>query len=224
MKEIRLLPLVMIAAGAMLALRVTTFALGEPPQIAVGQAHAQAVAEDPLDETSGPAPVPDTVTGLNQTLPGGSDAASAIETSLAARRAELEAKASDLELREKLLSATQQRVEERIGELEAIEQRLDALMAKRSEEEEARFAALVEMYGKMKPKDAARIMNGLDMAVLQRVVEKITPRQMSEIMANMDAGVAQKLTMELSEEAPQLTVEAAQQPGELPKIVGTRNP
>ena len=193
MKEPRLLPLVMIAAGAMLVLRVLTMMLGAPPELGVTQAHAQDAAP----------------------------AAEAEQPAAAKRRAALEQRASDLDLREQLLAATQARVEERIAELEAIEQRIDAMLAKRDAEEDARFAGLVEMYAKMKPKDAARILNGLDLGVLQRVAERIKPSQMSEIMAEMDASVAQKLTMELSAQPQELTVEATEM-GELPKIVGVK--
>ncbi len=160
---------------------------------------------------------------IDPSLPGATSAAAAIQESLSERRAELDKRAADLDLREKLLAATQQGVEERIAELEAIEKRIDGMLHARTAEEEAKFTSLVEMYSKMRPKDAARIMNGLDMPVLQRVVEKINPRQMSEIMANMDPKVAQKLTMELSAEPPKLTVEASGD-GQLPKIVGTSSP
>ena len=210
MKEPRLLPLVMIAAGAMLVLRVLTMMLGAPPELGVTQAHAQDAA--PAAEAEQPAAA-EAEGGekieIDPTIVG------------ATRRAALEQRASDLDLREQLLAATQARVEERIAELEAIEQRIDAMLAKRDAEEDARFAGLVEMYAKMKPKDAARILNGLDLGVLQRVAERIKPSQMSEIMAEMDASVAQKLTMELSAQPQELTVEATEM-GELPKIVGVK--
>lgn len=233
MKDVRLLPLLMIAAGALLSLKVLTLALGRPPELGVTPAHAQtAEAQDAASADAGapadmaaatPEPSAETgVEGLDQ-MPDAKNSAPAIAESLAERRETLEERARDLDLREKLLAATQQRVEERIAELEAIEQRIDQMLNKRKEQEEARFTGLVEMYAKMKPKDAATILNGLEMPVLQRVATAIAPRQMSEIMAEMDPKVAQKLTMELSAEPEDLAIEAAG-PGELPKIVGTRKP
>jgi flagellar motility protein MotE (MotC chaperone) len=71
----------------------------------------------------------------------------------------------------------------------------------------------------MKPRDAAKIFNGLDDGVLVEVASKINPRTMSEILAQMQADVAQRLTVELASKAQQGPQPGAG-PADLPKIDG----
>ncbi len=73
------------------------------------------------------------------------------------------------------------------------------------------------MYENMKPRDAAKIFNGLDSAVLIEVASLINPRTMSEILAQMSADVAQHLTVDLASKAQETKQNAA---GDLPKIQG----
>jgi flagellar motility protein MotE (MotC chaperone) len=50
----------------------------------------------------------------------------------------------------------------------------------------------------MKPKEAARIFERLDMGVLIDVVKRMQPRKMSAVLAAMDPVAAQELTVELA--------------------------
>ena len=54
----------------------------------------------------------------------------------------------------------------------------------------------------MKPADAARIMNTLDMKVLIDVTQRMNERKIAPIMAAMDPSTAKKLTMELATRKP----------------------
>ena len=57
------------------------------------------------------------------------------------------------------------------------------------------------MYENMKPKDAARIFNRLDMNILVEVSTKMKPRTMSAILAQMAPDAAERLTVELANRA-----------------------
>jgi len=74
------------------------------------------------------------------------------------------------------------------------------------------------MYENMKPKDAARIFDRLDMKVLIEVETHMNPRTMSEILAGMTPDTAEKLTVELANRAR--AQPASQTPDKLPKIEG----
>jgi flagellar motility protein MotE (MotC chaperone) len=54
------------------------------------------------------------------------------------------------------------------------------------------------MYETMKPKEAARIFERLDMGVLIDVAKRMQPRKMSAVLAVMDPVAAQELTVELA--------------------------
>jgi flagellar motility protein MotE (MotC chaperone) len=134
------------------------------------------------------------------------------------RRQELDARARELDMRETLLKAAEQKLESRAAELKALEARLGAGAAKKEEADAARLKGLVTMYETMKPREAAKIFDRLDMKVLLDVATKINPRRMSEIMAQMSPEAAEKLTVELASRLN--PSERVVSPSDLPKIEG----
>src|SRR3984893_11471177 len=150
-----------------------------------------------------------------------SPAERAILESLQKRRAELDARAHDLDLREDLLRAAEKRVGGRIDELKDLEARVSAALQQKDEGEVARFKNVVTMYENMKAKDAAKIFDGLDIKVLLDVVKEINPRRMSDILALMAPENAQRLTVELAVRSAQ---KDPAQAAELPKIQGKPTP
>jgi flagellar motility protein MotE (MotC chaperone) len=117
------------------------------------------------------------------------------------RRQELDARAREMDIRENLLKAAEQRIEARVGEVKAIESRISAAKTQQAAEEETRFKAIVTMYEGMKPKDAARIFDRLDMPVLIEVASRIAPRKMADILGVMQPAAAERLTVELARRA-----------------------
>ncbi|UYO00667.1 MAG: hypothetical protein KIT02_05490 [Devosia sp.] len=117
---------------------------------------------------------------------------------LAARRAELETYEQELAMRAALVEAAEKRIEDRQGTLEAIETQIGTLVEERKQMEEGQFAGIVAMYETMKPKDAAKIFNALDIEILVRVAKMMSPRKMAPILAEMDTMRAQELTVRLA--------------------------
>ena len=58
--------------------------------------------------------------------------------------------------------------------------------------------SLVKIYENMKPKDAARIFEELEMATLLPVVERMGERRLAPVMADMNPAKARKITEELA--------------------------
>ena len=143
----------------------------------------------------------------------------AILERLQQRREELDTRARELDLRENLIQDAEKRMDSRITELKDTEARIKVETAQKSEAENVRLKGLITMYENMKPRDAAKIFNGLDDGVLVDVASKINPRTMAEILAQMQPEVAQHLTVELASKAQQLPAPGAA-PGDLPKIDG----
>jgi flagellar motility protein MotE (MotC chaperone) len=150
-----------------------------------------------------------------------SPAERAVLESLQKRRAELDARARELDVREDLLRAAEKRVGGRIDELKDLEARVSAIMQQKDEAEVARFKNVVSMYDNMKAKDAAKIFDGLDIKVLLDVAKEINPRRMSDILAQMAPENAQRLTVELAMRPAQ---REQAQAADLPKIQGKPNP
>ena len=141
----------------------------------------------------------------------------AILERLQARRQELEARAREIDIRESLLKAAEKRIESRVEEMKAVESRLSNSSEQKAEADVARFKSIITMYEGMKPKDAARVFDRLEMSVLIEIASQIAPRKMSDILGLMQSDAAERLTVELARRAGGDKTAAA---ADLPKIEG----
>lgn len=218
--RLRLLPIVILCASMLLGLKLADLATGgagERSFAAIGTARAEtatpeadeAAEASEADETEAVPSKDDaeTVAKAESLQPedfaGAGDprlskAEMSVLESLSTRREELRKRAEALDMREQVLAAAEKRVEERIAELKAIDQKINARIAEIDAAHEEKMAGLVSMYEGMKPKDAARIFERLDMGVLLDVVKRMQPRKMSAVLAAMDPVVAQDLTVEIA--------------------------
>jgi len=161
-------------------------------------------------------PPPGTVIPLNG--PGQiSGAERAILERLQQRRQELDARARELDIRESLLKEAEKRLDGKLAELKETESKIAVETQQKDEAENARLKGLITMYESMKPRDAAKIFDRLDVDVLLEVASQIKPQQMAEIMAQMSPDTAERLTVELASKAQRVKADS---PNELPKIDG----
>ena len=117
---------------------------------------------------------------------------------LALRREELNAREAEMGLRANLLAVTEARIEGRIAELRAVEATIQSLLITYDEQEEAQLQSVVAIYEAMKPGDAAKIFNNLDMMILIELVERMRERLIAPILADMETDAANALTVELA--------------------------
>ncbi|MEH6725044.1 MAG: hypothetical protein V7703_02720 [Hyphomicrobiales bacterium] len=168
--------------------------------------------------------------GSNETMADGSDIQTndaggqsgrstelSILESLRSRRTELAKQEEELQLRENLIEAAEGRLENRIQQLEALEQRLQAATEAELGVRKEELRGLVTMYETMKPKEAARIFDRLQMDVLIDVSNSMNPRKMAAILASMNPEAAQRLTIEMAKVGRRDTPSGTDQ---LPKIGG----
>ena len=141
----------------------------------------------------------------------------AILERLQARRQELEARAREIDIRESLLKSAEKRIEARVEELKAVEARITTATGQKNEADAARFKGIITMYEGMKPKDAAKVFDRLDMTVLLEIASQIAPRKMSDILGLMTTEAAERLTVELARRAGS---DKSASSADLPKIEG----
>jgi len=134
------------------------------------------------------------------------------------RRQELDTRARELDVRESLLAAAEKKLETKTTEQKPNDGKGGA---GRNDDPDTRFKGVVTMYETMKPKDAAKIFDRLEIRVLLDVASQINPRVMSAILAQMTPEAAERLTVELA--ARGNTSERAVNPNDLPKIEGKPN-
>jgi flagellar motility protein MotE (MotC chaperone) len=140
---------------------------------------------------------------------------------LQARRQELEARAREIDIRESLLKAAEKKVESKVEELKGVESKISTETTQKNEAEAARFKGIITMYESMKPKDAAKVFDRLEMPVLYQIASQIAPRKMSDILGLMSPEVAERLTTEMARRAGTDQSASAEV---LPKIEGKMLP
>lgn len=114
------------------------------------------------------------------------------------RREELDARAQQLDTREDLLMVAERRIDMKIGELKGIQGTIESHLKQHDKEEEAKLKSLVKIYASMKPKQAARIFERLEMSILLDVVERMKEEKVAPIIAQMDPVKAEAVTTELA--------------------------
>ncbi len=189
--KIRILPL-LIAAGAL--------AFG----VHAGEAVRTATSAKPVNRT--PAKLPLTVQPSRTEIE--------LAEEIAAKRAGNDDRKRQIELRERLLEASEKRIDAKLADLKASEARTGNATTVRQTAMNEQFASLVRVYETMKPKDAARIFEKLDMSVQLAVATRMKERNMAAIMSEMTPEAARNLTMEMAANA-QLTNLAIRQGNEL---------
>jgi flagellar motility protein MotE (MotC chaperone) len=141
----------------------------------------------------------------------------AILERLQTRRQELEQRAREIDIRESLLKSAEKRAEGRVEEMKAIESRITGATQQKADEDAARFKGIITMYEGMKPKDAARVFDRLEMPVLFEIASHIAPRKMADILGLMQPEAAERLTVEMARRAGG---DKSGSEADLPKIEG----
>lgn len=231
--RVRLMPVVMTAAAALLALKVIgltshTSYLFVQPAVAAGAAKTE--EKPPVEDSKGgkegtplqarPAEKPAVDTKGELAVEESSQ--KALSEALGKRREAMDARASELDLRETTLKAAEKRLDDRLNELKRLEAAIGEADKRRAEQEAGKLKELVILYEGMKPKEAARIFEKLDAQVLLDVASRMKPRTLSVVLGVMDPDAAQKLTVALArrEATAPVAETAAAADLDLPKIEG----
>jgi flagellar motility protein MotE (MotC chaperone) len=209
--RVRLIPVTIGAVAMVLSLR--TFDLWTQ----AGTAFAQ--SEKPASATSAPAPaVPAAVAGGRAApaaqppapivpasqpsdvgnIPEYTDAEIQVLQSLSGRREALEQRGTELEQREALLKAAEQRIDAKVQELKQLQGAMESLIRRYDEDEEARKKSLVKIFETMKPAEAARIFEQMDLPVLVDLIDRMKERNAAPVLAQMHPARAKQVTAELA--------------------------
>ena len=208
LSRVRLLPLVIVCAAALLAVRVAGLVEG---------ARAQDQAQ---------APNPANVSDLAPQRASHGDDADDQETSssevdvltaLARRRSELDARTQQLQLQQNLLAATEKRIDGKIADMKTLQAQLQTLLGERDTAQRQEVTNLVKTYASMRPREAARIFDSLSDTVLVPVASQMKPDVLGAILAQMQPEAAEKLTVKLAGRLSAASAAPAQPPASAPQ-------
>ena len=209
LSRFRLLPITLFAASLMLTVKLGAIWTDLGNIVDTSISVTAAVAESAPKEEHGSAE-PDAELGADQDKPDGGAAShsaqpraqsrSEIELldQLAERRRTLDSWEHEISQRDALLKAAESRIDTKVRELKAMQASLDSLIKVYDDQQDGQIRSLVKIYENMKPKDAARIFQELDMETLLLVAERMKERKLAPIMAQMNPGKAKEVTVELA--------------------------
>lgn len=209
----RLLPLIAIAIGGVVAVR----AVGVAPGLFDGaKAWAEEAAPAGAPGTTPPPAVCALTPDQLAQQAGISPAELRIIQSLSARRTELDARDADFATTLPLMVAAEQKLDAKVQALAAIKLEVQALLGQVDDREKAEVDRLVAVYSAMRPREAAAVFNSLNDEVRLPVAAAMRPRSLAAVMAQMPPAAARELTEKLAHrfQSQQLAVRTAAAGGE----------
>ncbi len=210
LSKVRFLPITIFAAVLMLTVKVGDIWKGfdglTDSGFSIAEAQAQQQGTPPVSQPPATAEKTDTETKAAASQAGGVEDDPTLLTQteidllqqLAQRREALDARESELELQGGLLKAAEQRIDKKVEELKVFQATIEKLIKTYDEQQEVKMKSLVKIYENMKPQDASRIFEELDMDTLLLVAERMKERKLAPIMAKMNPQKATEITVELA--------------------------
>lgn len=119
---------------------------------------------------------------------------------LTERRNQLDQRARSLDSREALIKVAEQRVDQKIKEMETLRAQLQAMVNQAGAAQQTQIDNLVKIYETMKPKEAAKIFEALELPVLLGVIQKMKPARTAAVMAEMAPEKAKEITVALTKQ------------------------
>ena len=225
----RILPLVGVAVGGVLAVKALSGVTALPEMVRGAQAFAEGLAPAPaapaapvLPPGLSPKPAPGSpgaiaaASGpLAQSLPprlscgptaadlakqaGLSPAELQILQSLGTRRGQLDQREQDLDVQLRLLAAAETKLDGKLAALTSLKTDLQALLTQADQQKATEIDRLVTIYAAMKPADAAARMSLLTDDVRLPIAAKMKERALSAILGKMNPVDAKTITEKLAQ-------------------------
>jgi flagellar motility protein MotE (MotC chaperone) len=126
---------------------------------------------------------------------------SALSESLAGlqqKEAELKKKDELLREKEERLTKMESEVEQKLKDLITLQKEIQAYRTEKAEGANTKVRSLAKIYGTMKPKEAAKLMENLDDKLVMSIISTMNSDEAASIMANMEVKKAAKISEALS--------------------------
>ncbi|MCK8602437.1 MotE family protein [Desulfoferrobacter suflitae] len=171
-----------------------------PEAALVSQVHAADRAAQPKQPLS---PAPLDPPGETQPAPAATQPYTAsipdVMAHIQQRELELKQKEKLLQEREEYLKRMQEDVERQLKELIDVQKEIQAYRTEKEENRSAQIRSLSKIYGTMKPKEAAKLLENLEDQLVVSIISSMNATEAANILANMDIKKAAKISQSLSQ-------------------------
>ncbi len=158
------------------------------PETTICVPDAMAKDDKPVAEAENVAQVEKTA----QSRPGESLSA------LRQKEIEISKKEEQLKEKEKNLGKIEKEVEQKVKDLLALQKQVQSVRTGALETQNSKVRSLAKIYGTMKPKEAAKLMENLDDKLVMGIIATLTPDEAAAILSLMDVKKAAKISEDLS--------------------------
>lgn len=115
---------------------------------------------------------------------------------LRSRNKDMDELSKDIDLKQKILESVKNDIENKITRLEKLNAQIEDVNV--SQGQGSSYVKLVRIYEGMKPKEAAKIFNELQLSVMIGVAQQMKENKLAAIVAEMQPDKARDLTMALA--------------------------
>jgi flagellar motility protein MotE (MotC chaperone) len=124
----------------------------------------------------------------------------ALLENLSKRRKELDDWANTISMKESVLNATEKKINSKMEEMKKLQTEITSLLEQYKAKEDEKNKKLVKIYESMKPADAAKILENMDIVILMQITGGMKEDNAAKIFAKMDPNKAKDLTTKLAEQ------------------------
>lgn len=124
--------------------------------------------------------------------------ADALLAAIREREEQLDVRAQDLANRAQALRVAEEKLAEQLDAFEQAQRNLEETLAVADQAAERDIARMTTVYENMKPEDAARIIEQMDVAFAAGLLARMRPEIAAQVMTGMDPGTAYALTLTIA--------------------------
>jgi flagellar motility protein MotE (MotC chaperone) len=110
------------------------------------------------------------------------------------RETEVKHKEEQLRQKEEYLTQMQQDVEKKLKDLTVIQKEIQAYRNEKEDAQTGKIRSLAKIYGSMKPKEAAKLLENLDDQLVVKIVSTMNADEAASLLGNMDVKKAAKIS------------------------------
>jgi flagellar motility protein MotE (MotC chaperone) len=119
-------------------------------------------------------------------------------SALQQKELEISKKEEQLKEKEERLNKLEKEIEQKVKDLLALQKEFQSARSEKQENQSAKVRGIAKIFGTMKPKDAAKLMENLDDKLVMGIIAILTPDEAASILALMDVKKAAKISEALS--------------------------
>jgi len=111
---------------------------------------------------------------------------------------EIHKREEQIKEKEERLSILEREVEQKVKDLLALQKQIQSVQNEKQETQNTKVRSLAKIYGSMKPKEAAKLLENLDDKLVMNIIATMTTDQAASILSLMEVKKAAKISEALS--------------------------